>query len=134
MKAELIRRANDTTTLLEALQRNESILISAPSGEFFVEPPTQSATHVLRSANPFVNSLAAAAIALAPAGAYTGARPIYEYHRVVSSHVGTFRKEFERWYGDADEYLDPVPALISNADVEDLKALLAIPYTGDQRR
>jgi hypothetical protein len=133
MKAELVTTGpKDTDALMSALERFEAMLINSPSDEQYVER-TPSGTHTLRWANPFVNTIAAAAIAVAPAGAPTGAQRIYEYRRVVETQVTTVRYEFEQWFGDDHEYLDPVPALISSADIEDLKALLEIPYVGDQR-
>lgn len=134
MKAELVTTGpKNTDALIESLQGGESILINSSSGEQYVEPAS-SATHMFGWANPFANTIAAAAIALAPGGALTGSQRIYGVHRVVITQMTTVRYDAQQWYGNDHEYLDPMPTLISNADVEDLKALLAIPYMGDRRR
>jgi hypothetical protein len=135
MRAELVTTApKETDVSLEAQHLGGSILVNSPSMEQYVEP-ARSATHIFGlAANPFANTLASAAIALGSGGALTGSQHLYEVHRVVITQTTTVRYEVQQWYGDDHEYLDPVPTLISNADVEDLKALLAIPYLGDRRR
>ncbi len=134
MKSEMVTTGSkETDALIESLQGGESILIDSLSREQYVEP-VRSATHMFEWANPFTNTIAAAAIALAPGGALTGSQRIFGVHRVVVTQITTVRYDAQQWYGDDHEYLDPVPTLISNADVEDLKALLAIPYMGDRRR
>lgn len=135
MKAELVTTGpKDPSGFLDALQGGGSILISSPSTEQYVEP-SRSATPLFGlAANPFANTIAAAAIALGAGGPLTGSQRIYGVHRVVLTQTTTVRYEVQQWFGDDHEYLDPVPTLISNAEVEDLQALLAIPYMGDGRR
>jgi hypothetical protein len=135
MKAELVTTGpKDPSGFLDALQGGESILINSPSTEQYVEPARSATPLFGLAANPFANTIAAAAIALAAGGPLTGSQRIYGTHRVVVTQATTVRYEFQQWFGDDYEYLDPVPTLISNAEVEDLKALLAIPYMGDRRR
>lgn len=58
-------------------------------------------------------------------GGLAGVAQTQIYHFDRAAHA-----EFPSDY----EYLDPVPTLISNAEIEDLQKLLAIPYMGDRRR
>lgn len=134
MRAELVTTTPKEMDALEAQHVGGSILVNSPSMEQYVEP-ARSATHIFGlAANPFANTLASAAIALGSGGALTGSQHLYEVHRLVFTRTTTVRYQVQQWYGDDHEYLDPVPTLISSAEVEDLRALLAIPYMADRRR
>lgn len=51
---------------------------------------------------------------------------------VAQTQIYHFDRADRAEFPSDHEYLDPVPTLISNAEIEDLQKLLAIPYMGDR--